>query len=127
MTDPLDYWQRREKKSDRVYGLSGPNGVNDPQRGPKRQVPPRATVTPRAMRQQGGHDAMNQQARDESAEAKRRAAEQQQAEQGGVAQDGAEHRAERAQGDGGNANDLEADIAIERDTLETVDPDNPPA
>lgn len=120
MTDPLDYWQRREKKSDRVYGLSGPNGVSDPQRGAKRQVPPRATVTPLAMRQQGGHDAMNQQARDEAAEANRRAAEQQQAEQ---------QQAQRphAEGDGDHANDLEADIAVERDTLETVDPENPPA
>lgn len=135
MTDPLDYWQRREKQSDRVYGLSGPNGVSDPQRGTKRQVPPRATVAPRSMRRQGGRGPMNEERRDETAGAvgrgqperseARREEELRRAEQRDAEEDAG--RRDEGADDGGEVNDLDADIAVERDTIETLDPENPPA
>ncbi|MGX5696773.1 hypothetical protein ACWKWP_11295 [Agromyces soli] len=117
MTDPLDYWQRRESKSQRVYGLSGPDGVPvDTQRRPSRQVPPRATVKPRVRGGSGGEpDAAD-------GEAGETADDTASAGNPGTAADAA-----RSEGDGGEVNDLEADIAVERDSLETVDPENPPA
>lgn len=126
MTDPLDYWQRRESKSQRVYGLSGPDGVPvDTQRRPSRQVPPRATVTPRVRAGSGSRPGDADAEAAENGEQPERGARDGAQGVAGAQGDGAER--EGAEREGGEVNDVEADIAVERDTLETVDPENPPA